>query len=395
MDVTVESGASETGGIGLKTVLVTGGAGFLGSHLVRRLSEDGWKVTVLDNLSTQVHGNVEEEEVQARLGSDVTFIKGDVCDEEAWKEALREQCAVVHLAAETGTGQSMYMISRYTRVNLCGTSILLDLLVQGMHDVERLVVASSRAVYGEGKYSCVQHGEVFPGSRREEDLERGAFAPRCPYCGEAVTPLATDEDSRLDPISIYAVTKLAQEQYVLTVASGIGIPAVALRYQNIFGPGQSLRNPYTGILSIFSTAMLHNEPISIFEDGMESRDFLYVEDAVEATIRALQRDGLESGAINVGTGQPVKVLDAVQTLAELLAVDADIEITGEYRIGDIRHNFASTDRMKTVLDFEPAWDFRRGVESFTKWVQEQRRGSIENAHYSRSLRELRDLGLLR
>ena len=261
----------------LNKVLISGGAGFIGSNLALALVKKGYQVRVLDNLSPQVHGNNARETspLYQSIFDKVDFIKGTVTSRKDWREALEGQDAVIHLAAETGTGQSMYEIKKYCDVNIFGTSQLVDILTNKKHSIQKIIVASSRAIYGEGKYKCQNHGIVYPEARTDEAMQKGDFNCKCPICNSDVDLMATSEDSKIHPTSIYGITKQCQEQLVLTVGRAIGIPAMALRYQNVYGPGLSLKNPYTGILSIFSTQIKNNNNINIFEDGKESRDFVY------------------------------------------------------------------------------------------------------------------------
>src|SRR5690606_20496548 len=258
-----------------KKVLITGGAGFIGSNLAFQLVNKGYQVRVMDNLSEQIHG--AHSELLESIIDKVEFIRGDVRKEEDWQQALEGQEILVHLAAETGTGQSMYEVQKYVDVNINGTAIFLDYLVNQKHKIEKVVVASSRAIYGEGKYECREHGVMYPKERKEADLLKGEFEPKCPICNKELILKATDEDSKIHPSSLYGITKQNQEQMVLNICGSIGIPAVAFRYQNVYGPGQSLKNPYTGILSIFSTQMKNGNDLNIFEDGEESRDFVFID----------------------------------------------------------------------------------------------------------------------
>ena len=270
-----------------KNILITGGAGFIGSNLALKLAEKGHVVTVLDNLSEQIHG--KNSELLNTIIDQVHFIKGDVRNAEDWMKALKNQEVVVHLAAETGTGQSMYEVQKYTEVNINGTAIFLDYLVNEKHSIQKVVIASSRAIYGEGKYNCEEHGIIYPNERKENDLLKGEFEPKCPVCNTDLMVLLTDENSKIHPSSVYGITKQNQEQMVLNVCQSINIPAVAFRYQNVYGPGQSLKNPYTGILSIFSTQIKNGNDLNIFEDGLESRDFVFIDDVVNATILGIEK----------------------------------------------------------------------------------------------------------
>ena len=274
----------------MKNILISGGAGFIGSNLTKKLVSKGYNITILDNLSKQIHGKDQKSELYNSIKEISTFILGDVCNEEDWKKSLKGQDAVIHLAAETGTGQSMYEISRYNDVNILGTSHLLDFLANNKNSVKKLIIASSRSIYGEGKYKCENHGVVYPNDRIASNMMKGKFDLFCDVCGGELDLMPTDENSMIHPSSIYGITKHQQEQMTLLMGKSLGIPAVSLRYQNVYGPGQSLSNPYTGILSIFSTRMLNGNDIDIYEDGEESRDFVFIDDVVEATILALEKE---------------------------------------------------------------------------------------------------------
>lgn len=374
-------------------VLITGGAGFIGSRLAARLVHADCAVTVLDSLSMQVHSERPETSPLFRsLGERVRFLRGDVTSRDDLRAALEGQQTVVHLAAETGTGQSMYEIDRYCRVNVGGTALLLDILANSRHEVKRVIVASSRSVYGEGKYRSAELGDVYPGHRSAADMASGDFEIKFPGCSGPLTPVATDENSKLHPSSVYGITKLTQEQLVMTVCPALGIPAVALRYQNVYGPGQSLSNPYTGILSIFSNLILSGKGINVFEDGLESRDFVYIDDAVEATVLCIQRPEAENEVFNVGSGRSVSVRAVAESLAKHLGVSVPIVVTGNFRIGDIRHNQACLKKIERLLGFVPRTDFETGIGLFCNWA----RGAGSTASsYDVSLGEMRTRGLLK
>ncbi|MFT8323621.1 MAG: SDR family NAD(P)-dependent oxidoreductase, partial [Bacillus sp. (in: firmicutes)] len=364
----------------MKNILITGGAGFIGSRVALKLISKGYKVTVLDNLSKQIHG--ENASIPKTLKGKVNFIFGDVRNKSDWKVALDKQDAVIHLAAETGTGQSMYEIHKYTDVNISGTSHLLEILTNESHTIKKMVVASSRAIYGEGKYICNKHGDVYPVTRVDEDMANQEFNPKCPKCGQELHLIGTDEKSAIHPNSVYGITKQVQEQMVLSVGKALAIPAVALRYQNVYGPGQSLSNPYTGILSIFSTRIKNGNDINIFEDGKESRDFVYIDDIVEGTILALENERANFEVYNIGSGVPTDVLKVSKTLIEAYNSDSQITITGNYRIGDIRHNYADLEKIKVELGFEPKFSFEEGISLFVDWVNEQ---EIKEDLYDKSI----------
>lgn len=376
----------------MKNILVTGGAGFIGSNVSLKLLEKGYTVTVLDNLSHQIHGDAPEmtSPLFRSIKDKVIFIKGSVTNRADWNRALENQDAVIHLAAETGTGQSMYEIEKYVGTNIGGTALLLDILTNSKHTVKRLLVAESRAIYGEGKYHCSNCGDVYPLERVDEDMAKGFFDCKCPKCGGKVTLVPTTEDSAIHPSSIYGVTKQVQGQLVHLVCASIGVEHVSFRYQNVYGPGQSLSNPYTGILSIFSTRIKNGNGINIFEDGKETRDFVYIDDVVDATILGLEIPAANGYTFNVGTGVPIDVMTVAQTLAEKYGVDVPISISGNYRLGDIRHNCADISLARKILGFVPQWTFSDGIEQFCHWVDMQK---VQEDNYDASIAEMKAKGL--
>lgn len=380
----------------MKNILITGGAGFIGSKLALRLIDAGYQVTVLDNLLAQIHGEDPEttSPLYQSIKDKVHFIKGDVTRKEDWKTALQNQHVIVHFAAETGTGQSMYEIERYTQVNVSGTAILLDYLTNEKHKIEKVIIASSRAVYGEGKYFSQQQQQfIYPTNRLEQDLENGIFELRNPNNPtEFLQVVATDEDSKIQPKSIYGLTKYHQEQALMICCSSLNIPCVALRYQNVYGPGQSLTNPYTGILSIFSTRILQQKSINIFEDGLESRDFVFIDDVVQATFLSIEKNTANYNVMNVGTGIATSVLQVANTLMQHYEKAVPLEISGQYRKGDIRHNFADISRLQQLIGFTPNIDFNNGIKRFCDWVKQQ---EIQTDKYEQSLAELKAKGLMK
>lgn len=374
-----------------QNILITGGAGFIGSNLSLRLIEKDYKVSVLDNLSPQIHGeDSEKSELYQSIKNKVKFIKGSVLSYDDWKTALNDIDVVVHMAAETGTGQSMYEIEKYTDVNIKGTSIFLDILANEKHSVKKLIIASSRSIYGEGKYQCTEHGIVYPTERQDADMAQQDFNVKCPICANNVTLLATDEVSKIHPTSIYGITKQVQEQMFMAMGKTLGIPTVAFRYQNVYGAGQSLSNPYTGILSIFSTRIKNNNDITIFEDGKESRDFIYIDDIVDATILGIENDTANYEVFNVGSGEAIDVLHVAKTLKEAYQSDSKIHISGNYRLGDIRHNYADLSKVKEKLSFAPKVNFKEGIQRFTQWVNTQ---EIMKDLYENSIQEMQQKGL--
>lgn len=376
----------------MKKVLITGGAGFIGSNLALALIGKNYEVTVLDNLSKQIHGDDPyQSTLYLSIKDKVNFIEGTVTSREDLLKALDGQDAIVHLAAETGTGQSMYEIEKYCNVNIGGTALLLDIITNTRnHNIKKMVVASSRSIYGEGKYQTQSGKIVYPVARKDSDMQKGDFEAKDPETGESVTMLPTDENSKIHPSSIYGISKQNQEQMFLTIGEALGIPAVAFRYQNVYGPGQSLSNPYTGILSIFSTLIKNNKDINIFEDGKETRDFVFIQDVVAATIMGLEKDEANYKVFNVGSGVATDVLTVANTLNAAYNNNVSINVTGNYRLGDIRHNYADLTRIKNQLGFEPQYDFETGIGLFAKWVDSQ---EVQKSLYEESLIEMKNKGL--
>jgi len=375
-------------------ILITGGAGFIGSRLALKLKARGHYVRVLDNLSPQIHGSNPKEDstLFKSIEGKVDFIEGSVTSISDWEKSIIGMDSIVHLAAETGTGQSMYEINRYIEVNISGTAILLDYLANNKsHAIRKIVIASSRAIYGEGKYHSSKHGYVYPDARNEQRMSVGLFEPTYKDDLE-LTVCATDEESKINPSSIYGITKQVQEQLVLTLCKSIGINCCAFRYQNVYGPGQSLKNPYTGILSIFSNRILNGQPINIFEDGFESRDFIYIDDVVDATVAGLEFSEPIFESFNVGTGIPTTVIEVVKQLQLNYLKEVEVKISGNYRIGDIRHNYADITKLKDKLQIKPKVSFEEGTKHFTNWVQTQPK---EESTYEKSLHELKEKGLFK
>lgn len=372
-------------------VLITGGAGFIGQRLARFLLERDVSVTILDNFLPQVHG--DSGRLPADLTEHVRLVRGDVADPVAMQDALQGIERIVHLAAETGTGQSMYEVGRYARTNLDGTAQVFDVLAKSHHrTLDRIVVASSRAIYGEGAYRCELDGMVYPQPRSSAEKQAGDFDPLCPVCKGACTATATPESAPADPSSFYGLTKLTQEQMVLLFGRVLGIPSVALRYQNVYGPGQSLQNPYTGILAIFSNLARVGQPIRVFEDGMESRDFVYIDDVVVATATALMAPMEGCHSINVGSGERTTVLDVAEQVNAYFGGRSTVQVTGAFREGDIRHGFADLALARQLLGYQPAWNFGDGLRRFLAWAEQS---SPSTEGYEHSLAEMRDRGLLR
>jgi len=380
----------------MKNILITGGAGFIGSNLAKRLKISGYNVTVMDNLSTQIHGLHPDETsplYKSILNNNIRFILGSVTNRNDFIRAIEGQDVIVHLAAETGTGQSMYEIKRYVDVNVGGTALLLDLLANENHSVKKIVVASSRAIYGEGRYRCDEHGIVYPSLREVEDMVNGDFNCKCPICNANVSFEKTTEDSKIHPVSVYGITKQNQEQMIMLMGKALGIETVSLRYQNVYGPGQSLSNPYTGILSVFSNLIKESKDLNIFEDGKESRDFVYIDDVVEATISAIEKKQAKYNTYNVGSGKRVDVLSVAKTLMQLYEGRSKICISGNFRVGDIRHNLADITKINQDLSYSPRYIFNDGIRNFVNWVDNQ--GSQNYLPFDHSIEEMKMRGLFK
>ncbi len=349
-------------------VLVTGGAGFIGSHLVDALAERGHRVRVLDALVSQVHG---ENAAPAYLNSEAEFIAGDVCDREAVDRALEGIDVVFHEAAEVGVGQSMYEIHRYVRANDLGTAVLLEAILARRPQIKKIVVASSMSIYGEGAYTCETCGPMAPQLRPASQLLERRWEVECPNCGKNLSPAPTTEEKPLFPTPVYAVTKQDQEQFCLAVGRSYGIPAVALRYFNVYGTRQALSNPYTGVCAIFSARLLNKNRPLIFEDGEQTRDFVHVSDIVQANLLALETDRADYQAINVGTGRSTSIRMVSRLLAEGLGLDLEPEIVSKYREGDIRHCVSDISKAKSLLGYEPRVTLERGIPELLSWVRAQ------------------------
>jgi len=349
-------------------ILVTGGCGFVGSHLVDRLIKDGHKLRVIDLLEPQVHGNKKP----AYLNKDAEYIFADIRNREKLKKAMRDIEVIFHKAAQVGVGQSMYQIEKYVSHNSLGTAVLLDLLVNTKNRVKKLICASSMSIYGEGAYRCDSCGEVHPRLRQEKQLKRKDWEMKCPKCSKDVSAIPTNEDKPLFPTSIYATTKRDQEEACLEIGIAYKIPTVALRYFNIYGSRQSLNNPYTGVAAIFLSRVKNNNPPLIFEDGKQSRDFIHVSDIVEANILAMKKKEADYDFFNVGTGIPHSILDVANTIIELYKKDLKPLVLEKFRAGDIRHCYADISRIKDKLGFTPKVSFEEGMRDLIEWSDSQK-----------------------
>jgi len=359
-----EGGNGGTGSRG--RVLITGGAGFVGSHLADELLAHGYQVRVLDALAAQVHG--DDAQWPVYLSDEVERMQGDVRDADAVRPALEGVDRVFHLAAAVGVGQSMYEIEHYTDVNNRGTAVLLEALSRS--PVKKLVVASSMSVYGEGLYADASGRAVAPPERDPDAVRRGDWELRAH--GEPLTPVPTSEDKPPMPTSVYALSKLDQERLCLIVGQAYGIPATALRFFNIYGTRQALSNPYTGVLAIFAARYMNGKPPRIFEDGHQRRDFVHVSDIARACRLALESDAATGRAINVGSGVSVSIAEVAHAMAKALDVD-DLppEITGQFRVGDIRHCFADITLARELLGYAPRVTLEQGLAELVEWMQDQ------------------------
>ena len=374
-------------------ILITGGAGFIGSHLCEKLVEKGYEVTVLDKLTPQIHGdNVLKSYLVNKIKDKVNFIFGDVCDLDLMREVLPKQNYIIHLAAETGTGQSMYKINKYTKANVLGSSNIVEVLTNEKHNIKKVIYASTRAIYGEGKYKCNKHGFVYPLSRKDSALKKGDFECKCPICNRTLEQTLTDEASMPNSVSLYGITKYSGEQILYNQCKSLGIDFVAFRMQNVYGEGQSLTNPYTGILSIFSSRLLKNQSINIFEDGQESRDFIHINDITNAYVLSIENKNIRQEIINLGSGKNYSVMEITQMLAKNYKSTSKIIISGDYRIGDIRHNAADITKAKKLLNWSPKIEIEEGIQLFANWVKHQDINNT-NQKYENSLKELEDKGL--
>jgi dTDP-L-rhamnose 4-epimerase len=350
-------------------ILVTGGAGFIGSHLVDALIERGHRVRILDSIVEQVHGS----EVPEHLSKEAEFIRADVCDAEAVAAALDGIEVVYHQAAEVGVGQSMYEIVRYVKANDLGTAVLLEEMIKRPEQFKKLVVASSMSIYGEGAYRCDKcDTAIHPFLRPNEQLAAHEWEFKCEKCGGVLETIGTSEEKPLFPTSVYAVTKQDQEQYCLAVGRAYQIPTVAFRYFNVYGTRQALSNPYTGVCAIFSSRLLNDQAPTIFEDGEQSRDFVHVSDIVQANLLALETADGDYQAMNVGTGRATSVKKIAQLLAKGLGKDIEPIIVGKYREGDIRHCVADISKATRLLGYQPKVTLEAGLAELLGWLGEQK-----------------------
>lgn len=371
-------------------ILVTGGAGFIGSHLVDALVQKKHDVIVYDNLEPQTHG--PDGKIPEYLNKNIRFIQADIRDKDALKSALSDVDVVFHLAAMLGIGQSMYQIERFVDVNSRGSAILLDHIVNSPNNVKKLIVASSNTIYGEGKYHCEDCGSVAPKIRSKSQLALSDWELNCPICNKKTKPVPTDETKSLDCESIYALTKLDEEKLFMITGKTYGINTTALRFFNVYGSRQALSNPYTGVCAIFSTALLcGNRPI-IYEDGKQTRDFVHVQDIVQALMLAMEKKESENEIFNVGTGVATSIGESVNILSSMINPDIKPDIQGKFRPGDTRHCYADITKIKQKLGYSPKFTFKEGMKELVQWVKLQT-GKVEDKSEMVNA-ELRSKGLL-
>jgi len=380
-------------------VLVTGGAGFIGSHLADALLAAGNEVRIFDNLEPQVHGKLAESRTRPDyLDTAAEFVLGDIRDPEGISRALEGIDVVFHLAALVGVGQSMYEIARYTQGNTYGAAVLLQAVVNTKNRPRKLVVASSMSIYGEGSYICQEHGTVYPKLRSLSQLQRQEWEMLCPLqgCRQGVSPCPTSEDKPLYPTSIYAINKRDHEEMFMAVGQAYNIPTVALRYFNTYGSRQALSNPYTGVAAIFSSRLINRKPPVIFEDGRQLRDFVHVSDIAQANLLVMQDPRADFEVFNVGTGRALSIQQVAQallahfekTVPELAIESLSPEITQQFRAGDIRHCFSDISRLVS-LGYQPRVTFEQGVDELIGWVESQ----TSNDHFEVARTELKERGL--
>ena len=347
-------------------ILVTGGAGFIGSHLVDALVAAGHRVRILDVLDPQVH----EGQTPSYLNPQADYLWGDVRDRAALRKALAQIEVVFHQAAAVGVGQSMYQIERYVQANAVGTAMLLDVIVNDRLPIKKLIVASSMSVYGEGRYRCASCGPVLPSLRAEAQLKARRWEMMCPLCRTPVTPEPTPEAQPLAPTSVYAVSKRDQEELCLCVGRSAHVPTVALRYLNVYGPRQALSNPYTGVCAIFSARIKNRRPPLLFEDGQQSRDFVHVSDIVRANLLVMSDPRADDRVLNVGTGAATSIGEIAQLLNQLYRGSQAPSLNQTYRAGDIRHCYADIQAIRR-LGFAPQVQLRDGLSALVEWGREQ------------------------
>ncbi len=367
-------------------ILVTGGAGFIGSFLVDQLLQKDYKVRILDNLEDQVHSGKQPK----YLNKNAEFIKGDVRNYADLEKAIKGTDAIFHLASAVGVGQSNYQIKKYVDSNVLGTANLLDLLVNKKNKVKKFITISSMTGYGEGNYKCTNCGVVRPSLREETQLKKGDWKLYCPNCGRIVTPTSTDETALDFPNSIYGFSKKAQQDMALIIGKLYSLPIVVLRGFNIYGPRQSLSNPYTGVTAIFISRLKNNQPAVVYEDGQQTRDFVSVHDVVDAFVLALEKDEANYQMFNIGSGKGTSILEIGQTLSKLLGKSDLIQVNQEYRKNDIRHCFADVKKAEKLLGWKPKITLEKGLKELIEWSANEK----AEDRFSQAQKELRQKKLI-
>ncbi|MHA1987715.1 MAG: GDP-mannose 4,6-dehydratase [Promethearchaeota archaeon] len=375
-----------------KRILITGGAGFIGSHLADLLIENSDHViTIFDSLDTQVHGKINDP--PEYLNKDLKFIKGSVNDYDKFEEIVKKNDVIFHLAAKVGVGQSMYQINDYIDNNVLGTANLFNILVNSEHSIEKVVIASSNTVYGEGKASCKKCGSIFPQLRVINQLKNKDWKLQCPKCGNMLTSVYTDENTPCNPSSIYALSKRVQEEMGLMISNTYGINVSILRLFLVYGSRQALSNPYTGVFAIFCTRLLNGKPPIVFEDGLQTRDFVNVKDVCQALILAMKNPVANGEIFNVGTGIPLTIKKVVEGITEKINPKLKPIYNQQYRVGDIRHCVADISKIKEKLGYEPKISFDQGIEEYIKWIKKQTNKIQDKTE--EALAELKEKGLLK
>tara|TARA_B100001123_G_C15184755_1_gene976826 strand:+ start:92 stop:1204 length:1113 start_codon:yes stop_codon:yes gene_type:complete len=368
-----------------KRIFITGGAGFIGSHLVQKiLDSENYNVTIYDNLSSQVHLDFYSTDFYNNIKNKVNFVFGDITDLKLLRKSVRGHDIIFHLASETGTGQSMYEKDKYIDVNVNGTLNLVKTAYD--HSIEKIILSSSRAVYGEGKYFHKDFGNIYPEGRSFSAIKEQGFELK--FNNNNIKAVPTDENSLTKPTSVYGLTKSIQEDII----KASKIPYVILRYQNVYGPGQSLSNPYTGIISVFANRIYNNNKILIFEDGKQTRDFIFIDDVSNINFLVMENQLAVNKVFNIGTGNPVKVYDLFKLILKIMKGEKNVKITNKYRLGDIRHNFADTRKLKRIFKYDQSINLEKGLTNFICWFQNQK---IPKNNFEKSMQELIKKGLYR
>ncbi|MFX0039506.1 MAG: GDP-mannose 4,6-dehydratase [Promethearchaeota archaeon] len=375
-----------------KRVLITGGAGFIGSHLVDKLIEhQNYEVSILDILEEQVHG--KSNNPPSYLNKHSTFYRGSITDYKKLEDLVKSNEIIFHLAASVGVGQSMYQIEKYIDNNIHGLANLLDILVNSEHSIEKVIIASSNTVYGESKSNCRNCGIVYPKSRSIDQLKNRDWELNCPKCRAKIKPLLTDENSPLNPSSIYGFSKQAQEKLSIMIGNTYGIKTTVLRFFLVYGTRQALLNPYTGVCSIFAIRTLNGKSPIIFEDGNQTRDFVNVNDVCQALILAMQKSVANGEIFNVGTGTPITIKEVAEIILKTINPKLKPIYNHQFRVGDIRHCVADISKINKKLGYSPTITFKEGIDEFIKWIKIQKR-NLSGAS-DKAISELQEKGLLK